>query len=637
MKKQLLGLMTILTVLGACQKNEVASISESATIHATIENEDATKTVMDENNNIRWSAGDQIVIFKKTSLGLKYQIQDSYAGETSGYFSKVTSASGSDDFGAGMPLEHNIAYYPYSSDVKIARSGDNYSLKIALPSEQTYVPESFGSGSFPMAAVSEDTDLTFKNVCGGIKLQFTGTCKVASIRIEGKNNEKISGAAAVTVYTDEGVPEIAMDDDASTSVTLNCGDGILLNESTATEFIISLPPTTFTQGFTVTVTDIYGGTQTIETSKANEVKRTTLLTMPEVEVEISSSVKDLSENCTANCYIVSNAGSYKFTATKGNSNEPVGTVSTVDVLWETFGTDVTPNVGDLVKNVGYADGVISFETADTFKKGNAVIAAKDASGTILWSWHIWLTDQPESQVYYNDAGTMMDRNLGATSATPGNVGALGLLYQWGRKDPFLGSSSISSSVEARSTLTWPSSITSNLINGPIGAAQIAYAIANPTTFILGNTINFDWFYTGYPATDNNRWTTSSNSKSIYDPCPAGWRVPDGGVNGVWSKAIGSSSDFDYTYDETNKGINFSGKFGSASTIWYPASGHCYFNYGHLDVVGSYSYYWSASPSIENESVAYNLSFRYISNGIGHVWPSISDYRAGGQSVRCIHE
>ena len=288
MKKFILSAIAVVAI-SACQLEEPHSdtiICDDDVFYAAIQDEGSSKTVLDANNNIRWSAGDQIVIFKKSSLGLKYQIQDSYVGETSGYFSKVTSASGSDDFGAGMPLEHNIAYYPYSSDVKIARSGDNYSLKIALPSEQTYVPESFANGSFPMAAVSEDTDLTFKNVCGGIKLQFTGTCKVASIRIEGKNNEKLSGAAAVIVYTDEGVPEIAMDDDASTSVTLNCGDGVLLNESTPTEFIISLPPTIFTQGFTVTVTDIYGGTQTIETSKANEVKRTTLLTMQEVEVEI---------------------------------------------------------------------------------------------------------------------------------------------------------------------------------------------------------------------------------------------------------------------------------------------------------------------------------------------------------------
>jgi hypothetical protein len=208
MKKFIWSAIAVVAI-SACQLEDPHSdtiMCDDDVFYAAIHDEGSSKTVMDENNNIRWSAGDQIVIFKKTSLGLKYQIQDSYVGETSGYFSKVTSVSGSDDFGAGMSLEHNIAYYPYSSDVKIARSGDNYSLKIALPSEQTYVPESFGSGSFPMAAVSEDTDLTFKNVCGGIKLQFTGTCKVASIRIEGKNNEKISGAAAVTVYTDEGVP-----------------------------------------------------------------------------------------------------------------------------------------------------------------------------------------------------------------------------------------------------------------------------------------------------------------------------------------------------------------------------------------------------------------------------------------------
>ena len=63
----------------------------------------------------------------------------------------------------------------------------------------------------------------------------------------------------------------------------------------------------------------------------------------------------------------------------------------------------------------------------TDRKGNAVIAAKDSQRNIVWSWHIWLTDQPEEWVYANEAGTIMDRNLGATSATPGDVGALGLL------------------------------------------------------------------------------------------------------------------------------------------------------------------------------------------------------------------
>lgn len=338
---------------------------------------------------------------------------------------------------------------------------------------------------------------------------------------------------------------------------------------------------------------------------------------------------NLSSSGTANSYIVSAAGSYTFIPTKGNSNESVGEIASVEVLWETFGTDVTPNVGDLVRNVKYADGVISFETPDAFKEGNAVIAAKDASGTILWSWHIWLTDQPQGQEYYNNAGTMMDRNLGATSAKPGDAGALGLLYQWGRKDPFLGSSSIyyNSIEEAKSTITWPSTVSSNSSNG-----TIEYATANPTTFIGYNTNNHDWYYTGSSSTDNTRWTTSETSKSIYDPCPAGWRVPDGGYNGVWAKALGSSSLFTQSslYDSTNEGMSFSGKFGSDQAIWYPASGFRSSSNGSLYGVGYLGPYWSASPY---GVFAYYLYF----DSNGNVYPSYHYNRANGLLVRCIQE
>ena len=216
---------------------------------------------------------------------------------------------------------------------------------------------------------------------------------------------------------------------------------------------------------------------------------------------------------------------------------------------------------------------------------------------------------------------MMDRNLGATSATPGDVGALGLLYQWGRKDPFRGSSSISSSTVAKSTITWPSEVSSNSSTG-----TIAFATANPTTFITYNSSNRDWYYTGDSSTDNTRWTTSESNKSIYDPCPAGWRVPDGGSNGVWSKACGLSSSFDYTYNSTNESINFSGKFGSASSIWYPASGYRGDYYGILYNVGDGGYYWSASPY---SKYAYGLSFRV------DVDPSDISGRADGRSVRCL--
>ena len=333
---------------------------------------------------------------------------------------------------------------------------------------------------------------------------------------------------------------------------------------------------------------------------------------------------ELSESGTANCYVVSETGFYFFKSVKGNSSTSVGTVSSVAVLWESFGTSTAPSVGDLVQSVSYRDGDIYFTTPSTFKEGNAVIAAKDASGKILWSWHIWFTDQPEGQVYYNNAGTMMDRNLGATSSTPGDVGALGLLYQWGRKDPFLGSSSISSDTAAKSTITWPSPVSSNSSNG-----TISYATAHPTTFITNNSSNYDWYYTGSSSTDNTRWTTSSKTKSIYDPCPAGWRV---GSNS-WSMALGSSSSFTNSslYNSSNEGVNFSGKFGSASTIWYPASGYRYGFDGSLRNVGNYGYCWSALHG--DNFQAYDLYF----NSNGSVYPSNGNIRARGISVRCLRE
>ena len=276
----------------------------------------------------------------------------------------------------------------------------------------------------------------------------------------------------------------------------------------------------------------------------------------------------------------------------------------------------------MVSSVSVQGDAIVFDVADPYREGNAVIAAKDASGKILWSWHIWLTDEPEGQVYYNNAGTMMDRNLGATSATPGDVGALGLLYQWGRKDPFLGSSSISENIEAKSSITWPSKVSSNSTNG-----TIKYATEHPTTFIKLNNYNSDWYYTGSSSTDNTRW---QSAKTIYDPCPAGWRVPDGGSDGVWSKALGSSSSYSGAYDSTNEGMNFSGNFGDASTIWYPASGDRNSDVGALRNVGYNGLYWSVTP---NNSSAYCLYFNYN----GNVDPSSSSLRAYGFGVRCVQE
>ena len=336
------------------------------------------------------------------------------------------------------------------------------------------------------------------------------------------------------------------------------------------------------------------------------------------DLDMSQAV-DLSASATANCYVVAGGGLYKFKAVKGNtativagsddgSADPVGEISSCTVLWESFGTDQSPECCDLISGLEYENGYIAFTATE--KKGNALIAATDAEGKILWSWHIWLTDQPESHDY-GAAGFMMDRNLGALSAKAGQVTALGLLYQWGRKDPFLSSSDIHSDVMAKSTIEWPEAVRSTANTG-----TVRYASENPTTFIGYSLDTKDWQF----VQDNTRW---QRKKTKYDPCPGGWRVPDGGADAFWAKA----GFVDVGYNGTNEGIRVSINSVSA---WYPASGFRYFDDGSVGYIGMDGYYWSADPS---RTDAYYLYF----NSAGNVRPSFSNYRSFGFAVRCQKE
>ena len=283
MKKLFIALTSVFFMLTACVEEMSYPDVDYPEIYATIKNSQ-TKTILDENNNIRWSSGDQIIAFMKSSLGLKYQIKDEYVGQTSGYFSKIMTTP-ADELGAGTALDHNIAYYPYSEIVVIEKSSESYILDVVLPREQSYTAESFGNNSFPMVAVSDDNDFTFKNVCGGIKLQFKGDKKISSIEINGNNEEMLSGRANVYAYPDNAYPTIEMSSSASTSVVLNCGEGIQLDEETPTEFIISLPPVSFSKGFVVTITDTEGNVYELDSGKQNEVKRSSLLVMPPIDIQ----------------------------------------------------------------------------------------------------------------------------------------------------------------------------------------------------------------------------------------------------------------------------------------------------------------------------------------------------------------
>lgn len=333
---------------------------------------------------------------------------------------------------------------------------------------------------------------------------------------------------------------------------------------------------------------------------------------------------NLSKGGTANCYIATSNGSYKFKATvKGNSTMALdGIAASASTVWETLNSSTSVQEGDLIQNVTFSGDYICFST--TANTGNALIAVMDVSGTILWSWHIWVTDYiPENEYdeYTGHSGIkVMNRNLGAMSSIPG-LDAIGLIYEWGRKDPFMGSSSLTSYEAFKSTANFPADVEST--------AQIgtdSYAVNNPTQYIYSVWQGGDWRY----VSDNSAW---SSSKSINDPCPRGWKIPDGGPTGVFSNFPSSYSD-GCKWDSTNRGLSLDSSFGS-NAMFFPAQGYhvdCFS--GYYWEVGDEGRYWTTYTN-DNRSDYISFTDTYINPF--HTTSSFHLGRANGLSVRCCSE
>lgn len=263
---------------------------------------------------------------------------------------------------------------------------------------------------------------------------------------------------------------------------------------------------------------------------------------------------DLSAEETANCYLVSQQGKYKFKATlKGNGaadhsgiskNTDPATIAKAELIWATFNTTTAPTEGELIKDISYADGYVTFSTGSPYKEGNALVAIKDESGNILWSWHLWFESDDlasKAQTYPVSNCVMMDRNLGALTNCYAADNALdfGFTYQNGRKDPFMTSAT-------RTTYT---------ALGVLGTYTSSEGGTNVANSILKPTVVF-----GYDSWGGNQ-SQWAPVKTIFDPCPPGWHIPPFGFANQWSLYKVPENDWNkyhgYIYNEE---------------AWFPATG-----------------------------------------------------------------
>lgn len=425
-------------------------------------------------------------------------------------------------------------------------------------------------------------------------------------------------------------------------------------------------------------------------------------------VQLGDEVVDLSAEATANSYIAPTQSTLKFKATvKGNGENrdnsryvathgvDINGASYADVVWEaTYDGDKTRSVRIVETTPIYADGYIYLRTGDI--EGNALIAVYDGEGKLLWSWHLWVTD---AEIGHSTANGLewMDRNLGALTTEMGDISNRGMLYQWGRKEPFLPSpaeyvvmpthsydenydlteteeeyAAIQAEIERQrivvninNTQTGDGEYEWEYVGYPAPVAlnapgNIEYAVEHPTTFLgcrsdiaIGEYL-FDWYMQQdlmntsgvMMQSDSRLWgdaEAGTEYKSIFDPCPPGYCVPPRGAFG----AIPAEYACSFVSDEWTK-EDYGWRWSGGSGDFFPATG----NYDVSGLIGETSekmLYWTAESFGGGTSgfgkaatlfVAFNDVYYGIypllDESVASSWYSYGA-RAYGAAVRCVRE
>lgn len=358
-------------------------------------------------------------------------------------------------------------------------------------------------------------------------------------------------------------------------------------------------------------------------------------------IALEPQVEEVKDIQITNCYVVPPGGRvhiptdgvYKAWAQMDEFERtpiPEGEV-TAEVLWQD-GIGVMTERSVKVMNAEKRDkAYIVVETGN--KAGNAVVAMK-VNGEIYWSWHIWCTDYnpnlKEGQQELNGF-VWMDRNLGATYNKyneEGGIKSKGFLYQWGRKDLF------------PPTKGWEKTESDedlyNLAGEIITFSKVPVKVFNNIPNSVHNSMSFytseeSWYTNAkgtYRRNDLSLWNSKVGKKTIFDPCPDGWRVP-----------VGKDGEYESPWEQAKKNITPLVRYKGFSLkgIYYPAAGYRELLTGNMpnNSFLDNALYWAGNiPSLYRQPSIMRYT---LIDSTGYSFSISVAWDAYGGSVRCVKE
>lgn len=285
MKRYLIALLAA-AIAVACAQEELVKMEQVSDTSDNLEKifvsieDQSTRVQLNSQLQTVWNRGDEIMTFHPGGVIYWWN----FNGNTGDRYGELNPYSRG-YFTTDPGFKTNYAIYPADSFAGAGSASSIPALFLTYPEKQVYQKDSYATGSNILVAESDDVyNYNFKTVSSFLRLHLVGGKVVTEITVKGNNNETLAGEFYFII---SDIVKCYWYQESSKELTLDCGAGVPLSD-TPTAFYISMLPTTFQKGITVTI-KFSDGTQIAKsTSKKVVMERNAILPMTTIATDSSN-------------------------------------------------------------------------------------------------------------------------------------------------------------------------------------------------------------------------------------------------------------------------------------------------------------------------------------------------------------